>query len=95
MEFVRIIVKKCKKNVFCQISTELCQKCEKKHKKRKIRKLIKNAIMHAKTRSHFSKVSTDSKQFSLYSCIMQLLDPGCVPIFTEQSVVIRSIGTNL
>jgi len=47
--------KEIKKNLFFQISTELCKKIQ---KIQKVRKLVKNAIMHAKTRSHFSKVST-------------------------------------
>jgi len=57
MKFGQIIVKKLR--FFFQISTELYKKCE---KIQKMRKLAKNAIIHAKTRSHFSKVSTNVVQ---------------------------------
>jgi len=53
VEFGQIIVNKLR-FFFLQNSTELSKKCE---KIQEMRKLVKNAIMHAKTRSHFSKVS--------------------------------------
>jgi len=46
------------KTVFAKFAKELCKKYEKRQKIQKMRKLVKNAIMHAKMQSHFSKVST-------------------------------------
>jgi len=72
VEFGRIIVNKLRKRVFfLQISTELCKKCEKIPKMQKMRKISKkNAIMHAKMRSHFSKVSNYALWFNIVLMIV-------------------------